>query len=824
MPGNIASVAHRATWRLAFAIALVSAAALAYQLLLMRWLAVAHWSPFAAMIISLALLGHGASGTWLSLWPAARERFDWLFPVCALLFALTSVAALAVARAIPFNGLELVWNPQQLGWLAALYLVLALPFGFAASCFGLAFARHGSRIPALYGADLIGAGMGAVAAAGLAWWPVERGLVLAALGGALAAVVSAPRVRTATTAAAIAILGLLLVLPSSTVAPPVNEFKGLAKALLLPGAHVIAQRHGPYGWLAVVASPQVPLRHAPGLSLSNVQEPPPQLGVFTDGDALSPIVRVGRDPGALAYLERMTSALPYRMRPRAAVLILGAGGGQDLLQALSLGAHRVDVVEVDPQRLALLRDTFDAWAGRPYHDSRVRTHVAEPRAWARATRTRHDLIVLGNTDSLTGGGAGAQAAAEQYVLTVQAWGDMYARLGPGGLLALTRYAKQPPRDELKLFATAVAALRAQGVRTPGAQLAMIRGWDASTLLIKRGAFEAVELQALRNFADTHGFDLAYLPGMRPDEANRYNALDRDHLSEGAHALVSPRASAYLRDYKFAIAPATDDRPYFGDFFRWRSLPELWRLRAQGGAVLLDTGYVLVLAALAQAVPLALLLIVLPLFALRRSAVRPASTELRPWRLAAYFIGLGLAFLIVEIASLSRLVLLVGHPLVAATTGLAGFLFCAGLGSLYAQRWLSRLDSDAAIARATGWAVAAIALGLAWQLLAFEASFAFGAGWPVAVRALLGLAGIAPLAFAMGLPFPLGLSRVARAAPDWVPWAWALNGFASVVAALAAVLLGMAIGLRASLLCAISLYAFAAWVWRAPAAATRTHPA
>src|SRR5690606_6258372 len=150
---------------------------------------------------------------------------------------------------------------------------------------------------------------------------------------------------------------------------------------------------------------------------------------------------------------------------------------------------------------------------------------------------------------------------------------------------------------------------------------------------------------------------------------------------------------------------------------------------------------------------------------------------------------------------------VGHPLVAATTGLAGFLLFAGLGSLHAQRWLARLDTDAAIARATGWAVAAIALGLGWQLLAFAAIFLAGAGWPVAVRALLGLAGIAPLAFAMGLPFPLGLSRVARTSPDWVPWAWALNGFASVVAALAAVLLGMALGLRASLLCGLALYAF-----------------
>jgi hypothetical protein len=130
-------------FRLAAAVALVSMAALAYQLLLMRWLAIAHWHPFAVVIISLALLGHGASGTVLSLAGAAAvRRFDWLFPACAIAFALSAAACLWLARALPFNGLELVWNPRQLGWLAAMYLCLALPFLFAAGCFGLAFAHQ----------------------------------------------------------------------------------------------------------------------------------------------------------------------------------------------------------------------------------------------------------------------------------------------------------------------------------------------------------------------------------------------------------------------------------------------------------------------------------------------------------------------------------------------------------------------------------------------------------------------------------------------------------------------------------------------------------
>lgn len=805
--------------RLAVAIALLSAAALAYQLLLMRWLAIAHWQPFAVMIISLALLGHGASGTWLSLWPAAAGRhFGRLFPACATLFAISAVASSWLARRIPFNGLELVWNPSQLLWLSALYLVLALPFFFAASCFGLAFARHGGRIPMLYGADLVGAGLGALAALALAFLPVGRGLVLAALCGPLAAWLVLPTGRGSRWPRALLVLvamALLALLPDRVLAPPVNEFKGLSKALLLPDARVIAERHGPYGWLALLQSPRVPLRHAPGLSLGNVEEPPPQLGLYTDGDALSAITR--RDGRPQRYLGRMTSALPYAMRPApAAVLVLGAGGGQEVLQALALGAGSVDAVELDPQRLRLVRD-HAAFAGDLYRDPRVRTFVAEPRAFVRAGGRRYDLIVLAGDASFAGGGAGVQAAAEHYGLTVQALRDYLARLEPGGLLAITRWRKQPPRDELKLFATAVAALRANGHDDPGARIVAIRNWDASTWLVKRGRFAPDELARLRGFAESHGFDRVHHPGLHAAQANRFHLLDPPYLFEGTRALLSPQASkAYLADYKFAIAPATDDRPYFGNFFRWRSLPELWLLRDQGSAVLLDSGYLLLLATLLQALPLTALLVLLPLLALPRTTAAVAPV-LQRGRAGAYFLALGLAFMLVEIASLSRLTLLVGHPLLAVTVGLGGFLLCTGAGSVYAQRLLARAGgSEAGIARRVTRAVVAIALGLGWQFAVFAFAFDAGAGWPVAARALAGLLGIAPLAFAMGLPFALGLSRLARVAPALVPWAWGLNGCASVLAAIGALLLAMAIGLRATLLFALGLYVFAAWVWRAPA--------
>lgn len=804
--------------RLALAVALVSAAALAYQLLLMRWLAIAHWHPFAVVIISLALLGHGASGTALSLAGArALERFELLFPMCAIAFSAAGAGCLMLASRIPFNGLELVWDLRQLGWLGALYLCLALPFLFAAACFGLAFARFRAHIPMLYGADLLGAGVGAAAALALLWLaPV--GVVLAAVLvlGPLAALLvvrgrSAP-VLAACACLAVAVLAMLA--RAGTLTPAVNEFKGLARALLVRDARVIAERHSPYGWLAVLESPRVPLRHAPGLSLANEQEPAPQLGLYVDGDAAGVITRRGADAATLAYLGRTSAALPYRLGPRPRVLVLGTGGGADVLQALVLGARAVDAVELNPQVVALVRDSHRRFAGGLYRDPRVRVHVADARGFARASRARYDLIVLAAGGSAAAGGAGVQAVAEDYAATVEALRDYHALLAPGGVLAITRWEKQPPRDALRLFATAVAALRAEGADAPGRQLAAIRNWDAGTLLMRRGAFTTGEIARLRGFIDQYAFDPVHFPGMRADEGNRSHALARDESRAGAAALLSPRWAHYLEAYKFDIAPVTDDRPYFGNFFKWSTLPELWRLRAQGASVLLDSGYLLLLAALAQAVPLAVGLVLLPLLALPRPAQGIASVV--RWRAAVYFVCLGLAFLLIEIACLARLGLLVGQPLLAVGVGLSAFLLFAGAGSVHAQRWLLR--SSRPLPALTARAVLAIAAALAWQLGSFAVALEAAAGWSPGARAMLGVLTIAPLAFAMGLPFPLGLTRLARAAPAFVPWAWGLNGCASVVAAIAALLLGIQVGLMATLLVALGLYVVAALTWRGDAAA------
>ncbi|MCU0558318.1 MAG: hypothetical protein MUF67_13565, partial [Desulfobacterales bacterium] len=129
---------------------------------------------------------------------------------------------------------------------------------------------------------------------------------------------------------------------------------------------------------------------------------------------------------------------------------------------------------------------------------------------------------------------------------------------------------------------AVAALERRAVASPGRRLALIRGWQTSTLLVKNGDFSAEEIDALREFCSARAFDVAWYPGMPADEANRRNVLQEPIFHRGAVALLGPERAAFLADYKFNLRPATDDRPYFFHFFKWRTLPEILRLRGQGG--------------------------------------------------------------------------------------------------------------------------------------------------------------------------------------------------------------------------------------------------
>ena len=818
------------------AISLVSASALAYEVLLTRLFSIVQWHHFAYMAISIALLGYGASGSFLALFQdRLRPRFTAVFAVSAALFGFSAVAGFALAQRLPFNALAVIWEPRQLLYLVAYYLLFATPFFCAAICVGLAFAAFPNHIARVYRYDMLGAGLGALGVIAALFWlfPSQALRVVGGLGFLAAALASWQEVgarRWWRTAAYL--IGAALVyaaVPTSWTALRFSEYKELAQALLIPGTEVVREESSPLGLLTVIRSPRIPFRYAPGLSLSNTIEPPPQLGVFTDGGGLSPITAFDGGLEPLAYLDYTSAALPYHLVERPEALIIGAGGGADALLALYHHAARIDAVELNPQSVRLVGNTFADFAGHLYDRPDVHVRLAEGRGFVAGVRRHYDVIQLPLLDSFAAAAAGTLSLSESYIYTVEAFQEYLRQLRPGGFVAITRWLKLPPRDSLKLFATALAAFERMGVAEAGRRLALIRTWSTTTLLVKNGPLSPADIAKIRAFADERSFDLAYYPGMRREEANRYNVLEQPYFFDGATALLGPDRASFLGRYKFDVSPTTDDRPYFFDFFKWQALPELLERRALGGAALLDWGYLILVSTLVQAVVLSVVLILAPLRFYRVSSAPSADK----WRVAAYFLTIGLAFLFIEIASIQRFILFLGHPVYAIAVVLCGFLVFAGLGSGTSPRLAAWVAPGHASATTRGWrgrlqprlgaldlAVAGIVVVALLYLLILPPLFRLLVALPDAPKIAIAFLLIAPLAFCMGMPFPLALSRVSACAPGLVPWAWGVNGCASVLSAILATLLAMNIGFTCVMLLAIALYLVAAASLRAPLARER----
>ncbi|MGH8495693.1 MAG: SAM-dependent methyltransferase [Gammaproteobacteria bacterium] len=789
-------------------LALVSAAGLAYEILLMRLFSIIQWHHFAYMILSLALLGFGASGTALSLFGRGLgRRYAASFAINAALFGAASVVCFALAQRVPFNPEEMLWVPRQMLLLSAVYTLLAIPFFFVANAVGLTLMRARERVGKAYAADLIGAGLGSLGVVLLlfAAFPDTALRMIGALG-ALAAALACVELRWHPRAGPLigVLLGVCLVLsPPGWVEPRLSPYKAMSQALEVSGARVIGQRSSPLGVLSVVESPRVPLRHAPGLSLNAMTEPPPQLGVFTDGDAMTAITARpdSRDEQAsLEFLDYMTSALPYHLAQPETVLILGAGGGMDVLQALSADADNVDAVELNPQLIDLVRHEHADFAGELYDAPGVRVHAAEGRGFAASTGDRYDLIQIAALGSFAASSAGLYALSESYLYTVEAFDLYLGRLAKGGYLAVSRWIKLPPRDTLKLLATAAEVLRARDAN-PERQIILIRGWQTSTLLIKNGVVTAREIAALKEFCGARSFDTAWYPGMPASEANRFNRLASPYFYDAAKSLLGSDGSTFFEAYKFDVRPATDDQPYFSNFFKWSTVPEIYALRGQGGRALLEGGYLVLIATLVQALVAAFVLIVLPLFFAGGLRNRPEPVS--RWRALVYFGTIGLAFLFLEIVFIQKLILLLHDPVYAAAVVLSTFLVFAGLGSAWAGRRTARSRRNVV------FAALLIALLCIADLLAIRFAAAHLAALPDAFRIGIAVAAIAPLAFCMGQPFPLGLAQLARDAPAFVPWAWAINGSASVVSAVLATLLAIHLGLSFVAIAGLVLYGLAA---------------
>ena len=795
----------------AASIFVVSAAVIGLELALMRCLSLASWHHFAYLVISTALLGFGASGTLLSLVGHRLERHfrSWNFGLI-LLLALSAPLCFRLAQTLPLDVRYVIYSRTHAAWMVLYHLLIFVPFLVGGTIIGLSLMHFGDRVHAIYGANLAGSGAGGALLTGCMFLLAPGQLLYVVSGMALVAAVlwvrpSAQRGRLR--GAAWAILAILLLTEAflAPVSTRVDSYKMLATLQRWEGqssATRLLTRTGPRAHLTVYDSPRLHQTLFAGLTAA--QAPPEQLMILADGSPAATVFKADSSDRA-EILDHTPMSVPYRLVDRPNVLLLGEAGGVNVWLALRQGARHVTVVQSNPQILELMRGPLADESGGVFLRPDVTVVESDPRLFLERREKQYDVIQLVTTEEMTAGSSGLHSLREDFLLTTQGLSLCMDHLTDRGLLSATRGVQMPPRDNIKLFASMAETLEGRDVRQPGRHLIQYRNYLAATTLAARSPVSDSTLGEFRKIAGDLGLEATWLPGGEAvnggAQAKTEQGARQMSLSRAAQQILSPRREQFYGSWVYNVRPAGDDAPYFHNFFRWESL--WWFVETYGSQWLqrLELGYVVLAFSLAEVAVVGATLILLPLLWLRRRA----SAQRGRLATAAYFLSLGLAFMMVEMTFIMEFTRFLGDPIYAAAGMVSTFLVFSGVGSATVRRIAPAPERAIPIAAGLICGCLALYLGLIRDLLPQFAS------WPTAGRVMLAIAVVAPIAFLMGWMFPGGLSMVREGARPLVPWAWGVNGFASVAASPAAVLLAISWGYSKVLVTAGVLYLLAAAV-------------
>jgi spermidine synthase len=788
---------------IAAVIFLISAATLGLELVLVRILSIGHWHSFSYLVISTALLGFATGGTLVVVGGKSLLKFYkqliWFFCLC---FALSVPVVFYLSQKVRLDELQLVWDRRQVFYLFGYYLLFFIPFFCSGSFVALTFTVFGEKIHRLYFWNLSGSAVGAAGAVGLMYLLAPQNLLLImSIVGFTASIIAACEISRRRIFFTLFLAIMYLWIFSPMPGPKLNldiamaENKSLVYYQALPNVEIADVRYSPLARLDSIKAPTI--RYFPGLSFNYQGDLPEQLIIISDADGITAVNNF-KTLNELRCYDYMSSALAYHLIDRPEVCVIGVGGGSDVCQALATGASKIVAVEMNSQIIDLMRCEFDEFSASLYKKDEVEVIIAEGRSFLETTNEHFDIINISLLDSFSASSAGLYALNESHLYTLEAIEGALEKLNPDGMLTITRVLKTPARDGLKMLATIVYALERIGLEKPEQHLIMIRSWSTSTIVASRKPFTKDQMDATRAFAKNRSFDLVYLPSIKSDEINRFHKLEEPVYYEAAQRILSEGREDYYRDYPYNIQPATDDKPYFFDFFKWKTLPAMISSMGRQWLLFSEWGYLVLTATLLQAILTSVVLILLPLFVAKEiKLVKHGKVAT-----VCYFLLLGLAYMFLEMGFIQKMTLLIGHPIFGVAVTLSGFLFFSGCGSILSELFIRSDYRKIFIST-----VMIVIIGL--LLIGFlHVAFDWLMGFSRSGRILLALLITAPLAFFMGIPFPAGLKSTFSNRRPLVPWAWGVNGFASVTAAVLGTFLAISAGFTFVGFAALLFYALA----------------
>jgi len=789
MPGPYRPVKTSATpWSQVYlCVGLTTMATLLLELSLTRIFSVVFYYHFAFLAISIALFGLGAGGVF------SYVVAGWKAPLFARLGRLSAINSSLVLVAL---GVILAQKNNPSNWdLALIYFTTALPFFLSGTIVSLAISETIERVNRVYFCDLLGAACGCLLLVPL----------LNQFGGPSTVICAA---ITFATAAAI----------WYSMAGSVTGRGGSVALALALVAFLTYNQHYPV----------IDISHAKGQTLVNEwfvkwnnfsrvaivhQADEGRDTIFIDADASTAIANFDFDhltPRDRHDLLEQGPALPYAVRPGARTLIIGPGGGWDVARALASGSHDITGVEINPIiATTIMRQRFPDLSRGLYLRPDVHIFVEDGRSFVRRSTDQYQVLQATLVDTWAATAAGAFALSENNLYTTDAFRDYLLHLTGDGMLAVTRWGLDPPRESLRLVSLAMEALRQLGEADAWRHFIIgregtVAGWGArDTVLISRKPFSEADIGRAQALLSAAGMTALYLPGL--DVRNQFHDL-----------LHSPNPDEYERNYTFDITPVTDNRPFFFYSVQPRDLWTFVRTASHDTAdYKVNKAVPLLFGLMGVSLAATLLILLLPPLVLGTRLPRQRGVL----GFLLYFLFIGAGYILIEVGLIQKFVLFLGHPTYALTVVIFSMLISSGVGSALSRRALGK--DEGRLIKVLG------SVALLAALLALVSSWLLGAlVWlPMALKVLITVLLIAPLGLVMGMPFPTGLERLEEWHAPSVRWAWSLNAAASVLGSVGALVCSIYLGLIQTLIIGGLFYLGAlAVVGRArPAAATSPQP-
>ena len=779
--------------------------ALFAQVLVHRMVSVKLLNNYAFLVISLTMLGFAVSGVLLSRWlQRFVDDFADTVTICGALFVLTMVGASAAFYWAPTSVYIAHTRPEFVSALfrtLPLALLYAVPFVFCGLILGALLSFPGLAISRIYGADLVGSAAGALAVLpALVHFGAELSMLAACALMMIGTLVFArPRRATACALAGVAAVVILgagvqhdrvfhMVYPKGSM---LDIGRTLEHVAWDPVARIEVSRFAPRESGYAFAYPAF-LGNNPAFAKRVKYILTQNNWAFT----LAP--DYDGTPASLVGIEETFYTAPYHAtsiaHPR--VLVIGVGGGFDVLSGLAFGATSVTAAEINAATVRILTRTYRDYFRHWVEDPRVRLVNAEGRQFLTATTETFDVITLSGVDTYSGTAGAAHAFSENYLYTAEAFDLFVSRLSEQGILSVQRNDGFPRREMLRVLTTVVDALRRAGAPRPADHILMleVREGGFIGMLVKKTPFTHAEMQRFQQWAEASRglFHLTAGPALNSQRDNAYQIF----LAEG-----NPDAEdTLIALYPFDISPSRDDRPFFFHTAFWWHLfpgsPAVW-----SAVPVLEYTITILLVIIGVA---AALCVALPL----RYVAGPGRQTPGTTRYAIFFAGIGLGYLAIELALIQKFGLFLGHPNYALSIVLAPLLFATGLGSL---AWPSMVGTVRHV-RFVSYVLAAVVLAeytLVFPLLASASTLSL---W---LRGMIVVALVMPIGVCLGMFFPAGLDRLKTDNPAFIPWAWGVNGIFSVLAPILAVALSITWGISALLVTALPVYLIVGFVLPGP---------